>query len=275
MNHYIIKVYTNVNIYIKKWGGFMKIIGEIVKSFTKLGVGMIFIDLILLVLIIVLVKCIKIKKVYEDFSKQLRLYDGDEKIYNKNDFLKSIIDSFIRAVESGITKINLKAIINKNLDKSLISGEKNIKIYSFLIKVLGVIGTFLVIMTTAIEYEKVVISQIVISFWPIVFVLIADFLLKIVNIIIIKRREEFYFLLEDFLENDIYSLYREKQNIEITKISDLEKKIEDLEKVIEKSSSNSQKASIILNDSTNKIRYNFNLLHSDLLKVHELLRKRW
>ena len=72
MNHYIIKVYTNVNIYIKKWGGFMKIIGEIVKSFTKLGVGMIFIDLILLVLIIVLVKCIKIKKEYEDFYKQLR-----------------------------------------------------------------------------------------------------------------------------------------------------------------------------------------------------------
>ena len=162
MNHYIIKVYTNVNIYIKKWGGFMKIIGEIVKSFTKLGVGMIFIDLILLVLIIVLVKCIKIKKVYEDFSKQLRLYDGDEKIYNKNDLLKSIIDSFIRAVESGITKINLKAIINKNLDKSLISGEKNIKIYSFLTKDLLVIGTFLYIMTTSIEYEKVVISKILI-----------------------------------------------------------------------------------------------------------------
>ena len=52
-------------------------------------------------------------------------------------------------------------------------------------------------------------------------------------------------------------------------MEDLENKIEDLEKAIKESSNNSQKFAVILNDSTNKIRYNFNLLHSDLTKVHE------
>lgn len=272
---YIIKVYTNINVFIKKWGEFMKIIGEIGKSFAELGVGMIFIDLILVVIIIALIKCMKIKKIYEAFSKQLRSYEGNEQLETKDKVLKSIVDSFIRAAESGISKINLNAIINKNLDTALINAEKSIKIYGSLIEVLGIIGTFLSIMITTMEYKSIVVSKIIISFWPIVFAIGANLLLKIVKLIIIKRKEEFYFLLEDYLENDIYSLYREKQNIEITKIEELENKIEDLEKVIKESSINSQKFAVILNDSTNKIRYNFNLLHSDLTKVHELLKNRW
>ncbi|CDM67983.1 hypothetical protein CM240_0818 [Clostridium bornimense] len=253
----------------------MKIIGEIGKSFTELGIGMIFIDLILVVLIIALIKCMKIKKIYEAFSKQLKSYEGNEQLETKDKVLKSIVDSFIRAAESGISKINLNAIINKNLDRELINAEKSIKVYGSLIEVLGVIGTFLSIMITTMEYKNVVVSKIIISFWPIMFVMGAKLLLEIVKLMIIKRKEEFYFLLEDYLENDIYSLYREKQNIEITKIEELQNKIEELEKVIKESSINSQKFAAILNDSTNKIRYNFNLLHSDLNKVHELLKSRW
>lgn len=266
---------TNTNVFIKKWGGFMKIIEEIGKSFAELGIGMIFIDLTLFVLIIVLVKCMKIKKVYEAFSKQLKAYDGDEQLETKDKVLKAIIDSFVRAAELGISKINLNAIINKNLDRNLINSEKNIKVFGYLIETLGIIGTFLSIMITTMEYESIVVSKIIISFWPIVFALGANLLLKIVKLMIIKRKEEFYFLLEDYLENDIYSLYREKPNMEIAKMEDLENRIEDLEKAIKESSNNSQKAAVILNDSTNKIRYNFNLLHSDLVKVHELLKKRW
>ena len=150
---YIIRVYININTLIKKWGEFMKVIGEIGKSFAELGVGMIFIDLILFVLIIVLVKCMKIKKVYEGFAKQLKSYEENEQLETKDKVLKSIIDSFVRAAELGIVNINLNAIINKNLDKLLINAEKNIKIYGSVIEVLGILGTFLSIMITTMEYK--------------------------------------------------------------------------------------------------------------------------
>lgn len=257
----------------------MDTIGDIIISFYELGIGMIFIDLILLILIIVLIKYMKVKKVYEKFSDKLKYYDVDEQLEDK--VLRDIINSFVKISQSGVININLEAIINRNLDKSLVNKEKNIKIYCYIINLIGILGTFLSLIISAKEYDKILFSKGIMSFWPIIFAMGANLLLKIIKAIIIKRKEEFYFLLEDYLENNIYTKHILKENIEkdsiediASKVDSLENKIVGLEKAIQEASSMSQRVAVILNDSTNKFRYNVNLLHSDLGKVHEVLRNR-
>lgn len=264
-----------------KWGEFINMIGKIIVSFSELGIGMIFIDLILLILIIVLIKYMKVKKVYEKFSDKLKYYDVDEQLETKDKVLRAIIDSFVRTAQSGVMNINLETIINRNLDKSLINEEKNIKLYYYIINLMGILGTFLYLIISTMDYDKIVFSKVIMSFWPIIFAMGANLLLKIIKSIITKRKEEFYFLLEDYLENNIYTKHILKQNIETNNIEDivdkmenLENKIVGLEKTIQEAASMSQRVAVILNDSTNKFRYNVNLLHSDLGKVHEVLRNR-
>lgn len=166
-------------------------------------------------------------KLIHEFNSSERIdVNGNEELDIKNEVLNKIVEDFKQSASRGTENINTEVIIQRRLDEnvSLFKKERLVKSIPAVCIALGLLGTFLGL-TLAIVQTKGVLGDSLGStqmfgksmegpftsmssaFWTSIFGVIGSVLLNYHNVKLENNKEEFYDGIEDYLDNNIYSLY--------------------------------------------------------------------
>ena len=172
----------------------------------------------------------KIRKVYneliEDFNKSEEIIDGKNRIVLniENKKLKTIIDKFKKSAENGTENINTEVIIQQSLEYELSKNEKRVKLLPSISIALGLLGTFIGLVGTIISTNNILgnnmasyedfasnmlhpFGSMSTAFITSILGVSISIILNLRNVKLENLKEEFYDLIEDYLDNTIYHLY--------------------------------------------------------------------
>lgn len=217
----------------------METMNNILQSFlTQNILGYLGVGLILVVIVIGVIYNIRVKSKYErlieDFeeSKYVEVIDGeisnDRRIKRERKFLnselKSIADDFKESARKGTGNINTEVIIQKRLNNKVLMEENISNILPSISIALGLIGTFLgltiAIMTTTgvlslgtqsmADFSRGMnapLASMSSAFWTSILGVIGSVILNTINIKMKRSKEDFYDIFEDYLDNELFSVY--------------------------------------------------------------------
>ena len=209
----------------------MNLLKELTTSFMGQGLlGFAFLGLIVICGVYSAISSMKISKEYSKLTDEFNLDketkgDGEE-ISISNEVLSSIVNDFKSSAKRGTENINTEVIIQRRLDKNIkaLRKEKFVKSVPAICIALGLLGTFLGL-TLAIVQTRGVLSQTMGStsefgqameapfasmssaFWTSIFGVASSVILNVFNVNLENKKEAFYDVIEDYLDNTIYSLY--------------------------------------------------------------------
>ncbi|MVX66486.1 hypothetical protein GKZ28_22685 [Clostridium chromiireducens] len=209
----------------------MEIINKAIKSFIDQGIiGFAFIAGIAAVLAAGIIFGKRINKKYADllaqFTKSEQIENNGEltgeRIINSGE-LKDIVEDFKSSARRGTDNINTEVIIQKRIDRKISDYERWIRLFPAISTALGLLGTFFGL-TLAIADTKAVLggidsmaqfsdkmagpfSNMATAFWTSVCGVIGSLILNSFNVKVENNKENFYDILEDYLDNTLYSMY--------------------------------------------------------------------
>lgn len=216
----------------------MELLKQLSESFMSQGiVGFTFLSITIIIGICCGFGTSQIKKQYKILTKEFKnsekvTIDGNEELDIKNEVLGLVVNDFKNSAKRGTENINTEVIIQKRLDEkiyifkkiSIFKAERIVKSIPAICIALGLLGTFLGL-TLAIVQTKGVLggslgsahmfgqamegpfTSMSSAFWTSIFGVLASVILNGFNVSLENSKEEFYDVIEDYLDNTIYSLY--------------------------------------------------------------------
>lgn len=167
----------------------------------------------------------KYKNLINSFKKDKESANENGEILNiENKNISQIIESFKKSAKIGTENINTEVIIQRALGYDLIENEKKIKLLPSISIACGLLGTFIGLSLTIFatrgildlsmsDYQNFAsemgapLSSMGTAFITSIFGVLCSISLNKKNIQLEKLKEEFYDLIEDYLDNTIYALY--------------------------------------------------------------------
>lgn len=215
-----------------KLQGMGEVLMKIPQSFWEQEIGLIFIVGIAIILIIGINKNLSIKQHYNNLTKEFSCSEEiiDEhgnstgEKFIEDTCLNLIVEDFKKSAQRSTENINTEVIIQKNLDNKIIKSEKIIKTLPSVAIALGLLGTFLGLTLAILETKGVLsttlgsasdfgqsmegpFSSMSSAFWTSICGVSSSVILNALNIGSERKKEEFYDLIEDYLDNTIYGMY--------------------------------------------------------------------
>lgn len=212
---------------------------NLIVSFFKSGTGLCFFILLVLSWAYYGVLYKNIESTYEKLKKTFK--ETDKKVYqSKDDYkniqdkeneneeeksIKKIIKEFIKSSEMGTENVNTEVIIQKCLDYKLNQREKVAKLLPSVSIALGLLGTFIGLVFTIADTQGLLsgggisdysqfassmsgpFKSMSIAFFTSILGVAGSTILNYLNVKLENKKEEFYDLIEDYLDNVIYSVH--------------------------------------------------------------------
>lgn len=210
----------------------MKLLKQLIESFISQGpVGFTFLAITIGAGIYCCIDSFKIKKQYRNLTEEFKnsekiTIDGNEELDIKNEVLDLIVKDFKNSASRGTENINTEVIIQKRLDEniSIFKKERRVKSIPAICIALGLLGTFLGLTLAIIQTKGVLgdslgsthmfgqameepFTSMSSAFWTSIVGVATSAILNYCNINLENSKEEFYDVIEDYLDNTIYSLY--------------------------------------------------------------------
>lgn len=212
---------------------------NLIVSFFKNGTGLCFFILLVLAWVYYGILYCNIKSTYEKLKNTFN--EIDKKVYESKDSykniqdkeneneeeksIKKIIKEFIKSSQNGTENVNTEVIIQKCLDYKLNEKEKVAKLLPSVSIALGLLGTFIGLAFTIADTKGLLsgggmsdyshfassmsgpFSSMSIAFFTSILGVAGSTVLNYLNVKLENKKEEFYDLLEDYLDNVIYSAH--------------------------------------------------------------------
>ena len=210
----------------------MDVLSKIGKSFLSQGAfGFGVIAVIVAILLYGLYKGITVKIKYmrllNEFNASEKKSSNDGEIRGECNFgkgiLKNIEEEFKRSAKNGTENINTEVIIQKNIGQKVINSERRIKLLPAMCIAFGLLGTFLGLTMAIIDTNNVLgpmgsmeefalamegpFASMSSAFWTSIFGVAASVILNWFNTSVENEKEGFYDVIEDYLDNVIYSIH--------------------------------------------------------------------
>ena len=215
----------------------MEVLEKIKGSFFSQGTfGFGVIVVILVILVFGIVKGIIVKRKYSallnefNASEKKASNDGEFKgeLNFKEGVLSKVEEQFKRSAENGTENINTEVIIQKNIGQSIVNSERTIKLLPAMCIAFGLLGTFLGLTMAIIDTSNVLgpmgsmeefalamegpFASMSSAFWTSIVGVISSVILNGFNASVENKKEGFYDVIEDYLDNVIYGLYANSFN---------------------------------------------------------------
>lgn len=196
-------------------------------------IGWFFIGLTLLAVIYGIRSWKKINTVYNDLLRNFNLAEEKEndptgeKIFDDSKINKMVSD-FIKSVERGTENINTEVIIENNIGDNVIKKEETLKLLPSICIAFGLLGTFMGLTLAIIQTNGVLgnigsmeefstkmqgpFSSMSSAFWTSIFGVASSVILNGLNNTIKNKKESFYGLIEDYLDNVVYGAHSKNFN---------------------------------------------------------------
>ncbi len=176
----------------------------------------------------------KYKKLCSEFNNSEVINLG-ERNFNEASTLRKIENEFKKSVDLNISNINTEVVIQKNLQEKLLISEGIISIIPSILIALGLIGTFLgltlaIVQTTGVlsagtqsmsDFSKSMngpLSSMSSAFWTSIFGVVGSMIINLFNVNMKRKKEGFYDIFEDYLDNVIFGIYFKSEGYELNKI---------------------------------------------------------
>lgn len=215
----------------------MEILNKMKESFLSqgtFGFGVIGVILIILALGIVKGFIVKIKysALLNEFNSSEKKASNDGKFKGERIFKEGVLskveNEFKRSAENGTENINTEVILQKNIGQSIVNNERTIKLLPAMCIAFGLLGTFLGLTVAIIDTSNVLgpmgsmeefalamegpFESMSSAFWTSIFGVLASVILNGFNTSVENKKEGFYDVIEDYLDNVIYGLYANSFN---------------------------------------------------------------
>lgn len=215
----------------------MDILSKAFESFQSQGIiGWSVITLIIVALIMGVKSGSKVKKTYQDLLNKFN--SSEEKVDDNNqsngeriiedEVLSKIVSEFTRSAKNGTENINTEVILQKNIGNDVIEKERLIKLLPSVCIGLGLLGTFIGLTLAIIDTNGVLgnigsmeefsnkmqgpFASMSSAFWTSIFGVASSLILNWYNNTVQNDKDSFYDIIEDYLDNVIYSKYAKSFN---------------------------------------------------------------
>lgn len=200
------------------------------------GFGFFVIAGIIAMLIYGIIRGIMIKKKYvsllKEFNSSEEKASEDGKFKGERSFenavLRKIEEEFKKSAEGGTENINTEVILQKNIGQSIVNGERIVKLLPAMCIAFGLLGTFLGLTVAIIDTKRVLgpmgtmeefasamegpFASMASAFWTSIAGVTASVVLNGFNATVENKKESFYDVIEDYLDNIIYGIYANSFN---------------------------------------------------------------
>lgn len=207
---------------------------KIIESLVSQGiVGWFFIILTIASLVYGIINSLKLKNIYSDLVESFNCAeeklndDNGEKVF-KDSKINKIINDFIKSVKRGTENINTEVMIENNIGDEITQKEKYLKLLPSICVAFGLLGTFMGLTLAIIDTNSVLgnigsmeefsvkmrapFASMSSAFWTSIFGVASSLILNFFNTMVDNKKESFYGMLEDYLDNVVYGIHAKNFN---------------------------------------------------------------